>query len=625
MIDDLVDQGHTLADAQRIVSSEFGTRAEFTGDRTSAIIDPITQANTETARRVTERVSDGSRGRAIQTATDTLNDMVSAGDSISNIQSFINTTLVPLWGQDYDDMVQDLVDQGHTLEQAQSIVSAEHGTRSEFTSGRVDAIIAPITERNQEIAEQVAERVSDGSRGTAIRTATDTLNDMVSAGTSVTDLLAYINTELVPLWGQDYDDMIDDLVDQGLTLDQATEIIEAEHGTRAEFTGGRTSAIITPITEANAQTAQQVAERVSDGMRSREIQTATDTLGDMIRAGTSVAELQAFINTELVPLWEQEYGDMIDDLVDQGLTLDQATQIVGAEHGTQADFTSGRTSAIIDPVTQRNAQAAQQAAERNTQIAQRATELISDGERGREIQTATETLNGLVEAGTSVADLTTFINETLVPLWEQEYQDMIDDLVDQGHTLQQATDIVSAQHGTRAEFTEGRTSAIITPITESNEETARQVAERVSDGTRGREIQTATETLNGLIEAGTSVADLLTYINTELVPLWGQDYDDMVQDLVDQGHTLDDAESIISAEHGTRSEFLSGRTDAIITPITESNEATARRVAEIVSDNQLATSIRTSNDGLQDFNKGRRKRSRLTVLHYYGVSAVVGI
>ena len=146
----------------------------------------------------------------------------------------------------------------------------------------------------------------------------------------------------------------------------------------------------------------------------------------MIIAGTSVAELQAFINTELVPLWEQEYGDMIDDLVDQGLTLDQATQIVGAEHGTQADFTSGRTSAIIDPVTQRNAQAAQQAAERNTQIAQRDTELISDGERGREIQTATETLNGLIEAGTSVADLTAFINETLVPLWDQEYQDMID-------------------------------------------------------------------------------------------------------------------------------------------------------------------------------------------------------
>ena len=136
MIDDLVDQGHTLADAQRIVSSEFGTRAEFTGDRTSAIIDPITQANTETARRVAERVSDGSRGRAIQTATDTLNDMVSAGDSISNIQSFINTTLVPLWGQDYDDMVQDLVDQGLTLEQAQSIVSAEHGTQAR--SLRVD-------------------------------------------------------------------------------------------------------------------------------------------------------------------------------------------------------------------------------------------------------------------------------------------------------------------------------------------------------------------------------------------------------------------------------------------------------------------------------------------------------
>ena len=104
-------------------------------------------------------------------------------------------------------------------------------------------------------------------------------------------------------------------------------------------------------------------------------------------------------------------------------------------------------------------------------------------------------------------------------------------LVDQEHRLQQATDIVESRHGTRAEFTGGRTSAIITPITEANQATAEQVAQRVSDGTRGREIQTAAETLNGLIEAGTSVADLLTYINTELVPLWGQDYDDMIDDL----------------------------------------------------------------------------------------------
>ena len=592
MVQDLVDQGHTLEDAQQIVSSEYGTSAEFTANRTSAIIDPITEANAETATRVAERVSDGSRGRAIRMATDTLNDMVSAGDSVSNIQSYINTTLVPLWEDEYQDMIGDLVAQGFTLEQATQIVEAEHGTQAEFTSGRVDAIITPITERNQEIADQVAELVSDGSRGRAIRTATDTLNDMVSAGTSVADLLTFINTELVPLWEQDYDDMIGDLVAQGFTLEQATQIVEAEHGTQAEFTSGRVDAIITPITEANAQKAQQVAELVSDGTRGRAIRTATNTLGDMIAAGTSVADLLTFINTELVPLWGQEYDDMIQDLVTQGYTLEQATQIVSAQHGTRSEFTSGRVDAIITPIT-----------EANTQKAQQVAELVSDGMRGREIRMTTEALNGLIEAGTSVADLLTFINTELVPLWEQEYQDMIGDLVAQGYTLEQATQIVGAEHGTQAEFTGNRTSAIITPITEANQATAEQVAETVSDGRRGRDIRIATETLNDMIGAGTSVADLLTYINTTLVPLWGQEYDDMIQDLVAQGFTLEQAEAIISAQHGTRSEFIGDRTSAIITPITEANQATAEQVAEIVSDNQLATSIRTSTGGLQDLIK----------------------
>ena len=568
MVQDLVGQGHTLEDAQQIVSSEYGTSAEFTANRTSAIIDPITEANAETARQVAERVSDGSRGRAIRMATETLNDMVSAGDSVSNIQSFINTTLVPLWGEDYDDMIDDLVDQGLTLEQAQSIVSAEHGTRSEFTSGRVDAIITPITEANQAKAEQVAERISDGTRGGEIRAATETLNGLIKAGTSVADLLTFINETLVPLWGEEYQDMIGDLVTQGFTLEQATQIVEAEHGTQAEFTGNRTSAIITPITEANQATAEQAAERISDGTRGGEIRAATETLNGLIKAGTSVADLLTFINTELVPLWEQDYDDLIGDLVTQGFTLEQAEQIVSAEHGTRAEFLSGRTSAIITPITEANQATAEQVAE-----------IVSDNQLATSIRTSTAGLQDLIKAGASVADLQSYITTELVPLWESEYQDMINDLVEQGFTLEQATQIVESQHGTRDVFISGRTDAIITPITESNEATATRVAELISDGTRGRAIRTTTGALSDLVEAGTSIAELQTYINTELVPLWRSQYQDMIDDLVAQGLTLEQAQAIVSAEHGTADEFVSGLVSDVIDPIRTSRQASATRNA----------------------------------------------
>ena len=167
-------------------------------------------------------------------------------------------------------------------------------------------------------------------------------------------------------------------------------------------------------------------------------------------------------------------------------------------------------------------------------------------------------------------------------MWESEYQDMIDDLVDQGYTLEQATQIVESQHGARDVFISGRTDAIITPITESNEATARQVAERVSDGSRGRAIRTTTEALSDLVEAGTSIADLQTYINTELVPLWRSQYQDMIDDLVEQGYTLEQAAQIVSAEHGTADEFVAGLVSDVIDPIqtsrASSQAASSRRV-----------------------------------------------
>ena len=584
LVSDLVEQGLTLTQAQDIVTAEYGTRTEFTGNRTSAIIDPITEMNAEVAKQVAESVSDGQRGREIRTATDTLNDMIKAGESVADLETFINTELVPLWGTEYDDMIDDLVEQGHTLTQATDIVSATHGTRSEFTAGRTSAIIDPITEANAAMAIQVAESVSDGMRGREIRTATGTLDDMIKAGSSVADLLIFINETLVPLWGAEYDDMVDDLVGQGHTLTDAQNLVSAQHGTRSEFTGNRTSAIITPITEANAETAKNVSERVSDGTRDRAIMTTTATLNDLIKAGTSVDDLLAFINTELVPLWASQYQDYIDDLVEQGQTLTDAESIVTAEHGTRGEFISGRTGAIITPIT-----------ESNQNTAERVAEIVSDNQLAGNIRTATMGLQELIKAGASVSDLQSYITENLVPLWSSQYQDMIDDLVEQGHTLADAQRIVESQHGTADTFIATQTSAIITPITESNETTARQVAESISDGTRGREIRTTTATLSDLVKAGESIEDVQSFINTELVPLWASQYQDMIDDLVTQGQTLADAQAIVTAQHGTADEFIAGLVSDTISPITSNIAGRAASTAR--------TAGRT-NIGRASFNLG---------------------
>ena len=561
MVDDLVTQGHTLEDAQRIVSSEHGTRSEFTAGRTSAIIAPIVEQNQQRADRVAESVSDGRRGREIRTSTDTLGDMIKAGTSIADLQTYINETLVPLWGAEYDDMIDDLVTQGHTLEQATDVIEATHGTRSEFIGERTSAIITPIVEANEATAKRVEEIVSDNTLGRNINSATETLEGLVSAGASVAMLTEFINTDLVPLWGQQYDDMIDDLVTQGYTLEQAEQIVSSQHGTRSEFISGRTSAIITPITEANEARAQQVIEIVSDNQLSGNIQTTTETLNDLITTGASVTDLLAFINTELVPLWEQEYQDFIDDLVAQGYTLEQATQIVTSQHGTVGQFTSRRTDAIIKPITEKNEATAKQVAE-----------IVSDGQLGMDIRTTTETLNGLVASGVPVADLLAFINTELVPLWEQEYQDYIDDLVAQGFTLEQATQIVEATRGTRGAFIGGRTSAIITPITEKNEATARQVAERVSDNTRGREISENTGALQDLVKAGTSIAEIQEHISTELVPLWRSQYQDLIDDLVEQGYTLEQAQALVESQHGSSDEYVAGLVENVLSPIRTSRQ-----------------------------------------------------
>ena len=614
LIDDLVEQGKTLQQATELVQAEHGTQAEFTRSQTDAIIDPITQKNEETAKQVAEQISDSTRNRAIRDATETLNGMIKAGESVTDLRAYIETHFIPLWEADYNDRIDDLVAQGHTLEDAKALIQAEHGTLSEYTGDKTSALIDPITQKNEETAKAVAERISESQRNRDIREATDTLNEMIQAGTSVNDLRTYIETTLIPLWGQTYQSMIDDLVEQGYTLDDAKALVQAEHGTLSEYTGDKTSAILDPITEKNEETAKQVAERIADSTRNRAIRTATQTLNGMIETGQSVDDLRAYIQTTLIPLWEQAYQDLIDDLVEQGHTLDDAIALVQAEHGTETEFTGEKTANIIDPIIKANQDKAEaaaertqektrQAAERTQERARQVTERISDSTRTQDIRTANETLNGMIKEGQSIDTLLAYINTSLIPLWGKAYQDLIDDLVAQEYTLEQARNVVAAEHGTQSEYTAQKTADILDPITQKNEETAKAVTERIADSTRNRDIRTATETLNHMIKAGTSVDDLRAYIHTSLIPLWEQQYQDLIDDLVEQGYTLDQATHLVQAEHGTSSEFTGGKTSAILDPITTANQEKADAIAEQISDNLLSGDIRTANEGLQDLMK----------------------
>ena len=515
----------------------LGSREDWKTDIRQGNLDPEVEQAIAKAEALAESANDAELDRNLSNATANLQEMVKDFASVEELKAYWNTEVVPVVKLKYADLVEGLESQGHSAAQIAQILGAAN--ESEWIVLQETATLQPEIDATIAHFENIAEQVSDQKISNDISSATTTLQNMAKDGASIEELNTHWNTVFVPAWTLFYEDLVKGLIEQGWTLEQ----IESVYGTLPDFLFVKQSGVLTPLADGIIEKSKALAETIDDAKISKDITDATTTLNQMAEDGASIEELNTHWNTVFVPAWTRFYEDLVDDLLAANWTLED----IEAIHGTLPVFLGVKEAGTIQPLTDGIIEKGENVAE-----------TVDDMTRNNAIGNATTTLDQMVKDGASIADVNEYWNTEFIPLIDAEYADIVQQYLEADWTLEQIEQVF----GTKTEYRANRRTEITGGHIQSIAEDTESKAETVSDTIRDNDLSAELTELENLLETGASIAKLIDHYNTNILPLIDAAYDDLVDDLLKAGYTLEQ----IQAMHGTRETYRAKNRGEILTP-----------------------------------------------------------